>query len=61
MGELTAVLKPDGEQAEQLMKIEGKLSTVEDALMKIEERAQSDSKKLDAVLVLLTTRQDQTP
>jgi hypothetical protein len=45
VGELAGALKPDREQAERLMKIEDKLSTVEDALVQIEERAQSDSKK----------------
>lgn len=36
VGELVAALKPDGQQAERLMKVEGKLSTAEGALVKIE-------------------------
>jgi hypothetical protein len=38
VGELVAALKPDGQQAERLMKVEGKLSTAEGALVKIEEK-----------------------
>jgi chorismate synthase len=38
VGELAAALKPDREQAEWLMKVEGKLSIVEGALVKSTER-----------------------
>lgn len=45
--------KPNTEQTERLRK-------VEDAIVKIEERSENDSKKLDALLQLLNTKQGQS-
>jgi hypothetical protein len=38
--------------------VESKLATVEGTLVKTEERSESDSKELDAVLALLANRQE---
>jgi hypothetical protein len=51
VGELTAAIRPDTEQAVRLTKVES-------TLVEIEEGGKSDSKKLDAVLTLLTSRQE---
>jgi hypothetical protein len=56
IGELAAAVRPDTEQAERLLKIESKLATIEDTLVKIKERSASDSKKLDTVLALLANK-----
>jgi hypothetical protein len=61
VGELATAVRPDTEQVERLMEVENKLSVVEGTLVKIEERTESDSKKLDAVLALLTAKQGQNP
>jgi uncharacterized coiled-coil protein SlyX len=65
VGELTAAIRPDTEQAERLTKVESKLATVEGTLAtvkgnvgEIKKGRESDSKKLDAVLALLTNRQE---
>ena len=56
MGELVAAVRLDTEQAERLMNIESKLRTIIDMLVKMEERSESDSKKLDTMLALLTNK-----
>jgi len=58
VGELAAAVRPDTEQAERPLKVESKLSTIEDTLVKIEQRSESNSKKLDTVLALLASRQE---
>jgi hypothetical protein len=58
VGELAAAIRPDREQAERLIKVESKLATVEGILVKIEESTESNSKKLDAILGLLTSKQE---
>ena len=56
MGELVAAVRLDTEQAERLMNIESKLATIMDTLVKMEERSESNSKKLDTILALLTNK-----
>jgi len=45
-------------EAERLFQVESKLATIEGTLVKTEERSESDSKELDAVLTLLANRQE---
>ena len=58
VSELAAAIRHDTEQVERLIKVESKLATVEGTLVEIKEGRKSDSKKLDAVLALLTSRQE---